>query len=721
MHRHSSERGAALILLMGIAATLMIMAATLVMVLLNQQHATASERKAKTSVYYAEAALDKAVADAKVDTDSMPKLSTDPSWPWSSVSVGRSQLLAALVAAGFPANGTVDYRVYDNLTTVNPSIQWDQNNDGRMWLEVTITYQGKVTRTRVLVTQTTENVVTALPRAVLYSDTDISLQNSSDLYSLRASDGQPYTAGSPYPTTVMSGGSLRGSGNQDLAAYNASPRVQSIGVNVNGSVSGLGFTPDGVKIGGVGLLSDYFDQGAQADLGDEAQTGATHAAAPTAPAASGTAVAASAFSQANILTIPGSSYNAGTKTYTFTNDLNVTGSLTLKSGIGSGAGVFPAGTKFVFKSLYLNGNSSLTLTDQVTVSTTALSVGGALTISSSASVTDQFGPVYAGGNVSVSGPVTLSAVIGTTPQSFYSGGNVTITGPASQVTDQFGLLYVAGALSVTNDVQLKSTALVAMGDFTLSGADAGIIDYLGPIYVGGSARWSGTVSVKTTDYTKSYAEVDPADTTTWTLATVGPTAINPPGPMWIGAVFAHTWPGTGGSWRYHDVYGYTWISGNAGTGNVAINYTGPTSGTTPCTVMCTLMSTTEKTTTSGRVDFGTTDFPMTYFMQCDNDGLYSNTCEWGSTGTFYGLMVVMEAVIQITGGNGQQPCVVGAVFEGTPYVSGTTGSTSDITLTGSSTVAYNQAVIDKVKNYSITTTTLVTTIVPGSWQQLSTN
>jgi hypothetical protein len=34
-------------------------------------------------------------------------------------------------------------------------------------------------------------------------------------------------------------------------------------------------------------------------------------------------------------------------------------------------------------------------------------------------------------------------------------------------------------------------------------------------------------------------------------------------------------------------------------------------------------------------------------------------------------------------------------------------------------VAYNQAIIDKVANKSITTTTLTTTVVPGSWQQLS--
>ena len=105
-------------------------------------------------------------------------------------------------------------------------------------------------------------------------------------------------------------------------------------------------------------------------------------------------------------------------------------------------------------------------------------------------------------------------------------------------------------------------------------------------------------------------------------------------------------------------------------------------------------------------------------MVCDNDTLYSNTCERRSSGTFCGLMVIMEACLEITGGNGTTPCVVGAVFNGTPHQSGTSESVNDITLSGASSVAYNQAVLDAVVNTSIRTTTTVTQIVPGSWQQL---
>jgi len=63
MKSHGGQRGAALILLLGIMAALAVFAASLVMVLANQQGATAAERSRKTSLYYAEGALDAAVSD----------------------------------------------------------------------------------------------------------------------------------------------------------------------------------------------------------------------------------------------------------------------------------------------------------------------------------------------------------------------------------------------------------------------------------------------------------------------------------------------------------------------------------------------------------------------------------------------------------------------------------------------------------------------------------
>jgi hypothetical protein len=101
---------------------------------------------------------------------------------------------------------------------------------------------------------------------------------------------------------------------------------------------------------------------------------------------------------------------------------------------------------------------------------------------------------------------------------------------------------------------------------------------------------------------------------------------------------------------------------------------------------------------------------MIYYMQCDNDELYSNTCEWASTGTYYGIMILFEASIDISGNSGVSvPNIVGSVMEGTP-------NATDITMSSSSDVCYNQTVIDNCTSDSLKTT--VVAPVPGTWQQL---
>ena len=86
MHRHTSQRGAALILLLGITAALAILSSTLVFVLVNEQRATA--RGARTQSFYAaEGALDSAVQMAKVNTT----MSTTAEWLTGGGSPGRLQ------------------------------------------------------------------------------------------------------------------------------------------------------------------------------------------------------------------------------------------------------------------------------------------------------------------------------------------------------------------------------------------------------------------------------------------------------------------------------------------------------------------------------------------------------------------------------------------------------------------------------------------------------
>ncbi len=763
MYWQRGERGAALILLIGITATLAILAAMLVMVLGNQQHATAMERSRKTTQQYADGALDTAVTFAKTKTMSQ----TSGTW------LTPTELLQAFTE-GFdggvlPEGMTVEFFVYDNGGS---AAGYDANGDHMMWLEVVLTYQGKTSRMRVLIRQLDVSVISALPKAVVYSDTGISLEGSSDVYAVQDDGVTPWPSAPPYATTVMAGGgnysaagakNVTVNGSANLAAPGSS--VQSVNFKVNGTVS-RSFN-DTIN-GGVGLLSDYFDQAAQADLGDESQAGEAHVVAPTAPAAlpapiptpsttlsgtdvtnitnSSTATAYTTYANTSVKTAASTNIiisRATARTLSFKDlyvrgNLSVTGPVTLNvSGYLRVDGTLTlnnttatAITDTIGGALYVAGTGSSSVANKVTLSAASFYAGGPLTLSNTATtapqlrasnnltvtgnsavtattsayaggalaisgatspVTDQFGALYVVGALGVSGPVTVNC-----PTSLYSGGSTTITGPTSgSVTDQFGVVYCADEFNLVNNVQINSGDVVVTGTpadgndatFGISGATSPMVNNVGRVWVSGIADWSGTSSLRTA--------VDAA------------TGENLP--MWIGILNR--------SGTFSDVYGPMWAVGNAGTSNVAVRFTGPSSGPAS-TVMCPLLGTTEKTVTTGEVNFGTFAAPMVYYMMCDNDTLYSNTCDWGSTGTFYGLMVVMEACLRITGGDGVTPAVIGAVFNGTPYKSGTSPSVNDITLTGASTVAYSQAILEAIISTSIKTTTTVTQLVPGSWQQL---
>jgi len=561
MKAHGKENGFALILLIVITAALAILAATLVMLLDNQQHATAAERKTKTSLDWAEAALNSAVNTCKNDT----------SW----LGAGSTTLTAANLGANYPSGGpVVTYRIYDNLNPINYSMTYDSNGDHEVWVETDTTYLGRTSRVRELVSSSTNSSI--LPKAAAYADTSIVLSGSSNIYGVNT-DGTPDTSGAPNVTTIMAGGNFTGTSSTTLASPADGTQTQSLGLQVNGTVTtpGHNFSP---AIGGVGLLSDYFDQAHQAALTAEAQSGMPTQATntPTATTISGSLLS----------TLQGTSG----QTYSTTTPLYYNGNLTLSAKSG-------ASSTFSFGSLYVTGN--LTLTGNVAVTTTALYVGKTFTISgTTAAISDSFGPTYCAGTVDWNGSTS-----GTKPLLSIT------TGPL------FAKIFGVDADSSTN------------------GSYDGV---------------SGPTSV-----------------------TLGP----------------------------------TWIDGDAGTGDVAVDFAGPSN--TASTVMCPLLATTEQMHINGLVNLGTLTSPMVYFMQCDNDGLYNNTFQNADTGTFTGLMVLFEAPYNQTSGT-----VVGAVLEGTPV-------TNDITMSGSSSICYNQTAINNCTSDSLRTTTV--TAVPGSWQQLSNN
>jgi hypothetical protein len=429
------------------------------------------------------------------------------------------------------------------------------------------------------------------------------LDGSSNIYGVN-NDNTPDDSGAPYVTTIMVGGDFSDNSNTDLAYPGHT--VQSLGLQVNGTVPSspaLSWTK-----GGVGLLSDYFDEAHQAALMTEAQAAIT--------------------GKSTLFNSAGTSVSTGTTPYT---KWTATTSTTWTA---------PAGTDYVVPSGCNSGN---------------LTIGAA----SGKTSTYTFNKLWVAGSLTISGNATVNTT------GLYVGGNLTITGTsAASVTDSLGPLYVAGKILWEGAFNSNATTLSVTTATTPSGTP-------GPMFA-------------------KIISID-GNMNTGTGDNGGYDSTNKPGPTNI-------------------TLGATWIDGDAGTGDVAVNFSGPTS--TASLVMCTLLATTEQTHSNGFVNFGSLAKPMIYFMQCDNDGLYSNEGQWLGTGTYCGLMIAFEAEMQITNGT-----VLGAVLEGCPYKSGSDTGT-DLTLTNA-TICYNQSVIDNCTSDNLRTTT--TGVVPGSWQQLQTD
>jgi hypothetical protein len=256
-------------------------------------------------------------------------------------------------------------------------------------------------------------------------------------------------------------GRFTANASSDLAAPGTT--TQSLGIVANGSVNLAGHPFDSVVVqpGSVGFLSDYFDQAAQTSLADESQ-----AAFPVRANAGGTSVASTRFTPGNLtsayLASINASFDSGTKTYTFNNDIVVTGGdLTLRNSGWPASGRFPSGTTFQFRSLYTD--YSLTVSGQLTLKTTALYVGQNFTItgptSSSAAVKHWLGSVFVkatpadatyGGNVKWNGyaSVTSRDYLNPTadPLPMWMGRYWSRTGTYN---DEYGPIWVPGNSSTS--------------------------------------------------------------------------------------------------------------------------------------------------------------------------------------------------------------------------------------------------------------------------------
>ena len=591
MRRHSDQGGFALILLIGIMAALAILASMLVVMLDNQQHATSKERSSKTSLYYADAALSSAASAAE----------NDMTWLTNSAyTVSQSTYNADYASlSGAP---TATYTVYDNLSPVNTAVTYDSNGDGEVWVQASVTWNGKTSTVRELVSSATKTSI--LPKAAAWTDTNMVLSGTSNIYGVK-NDGTADDSGAPYVTSIMCGGNFTGNSSTNLAYPGHT--VQSLGLQISGTESGtptLSWTK-----GGVGMLSDYFDQAHQAALMTEAQLAIAN--------------------QSTLFDSAGTSVTKTATPYT-------TWTTTDTSG---GTWTAPTGTDYVVPT-----STASTLT---------------LAAASGKTAVFNFNKLYVAGNLTISGNTTINTT------GLYVGGNLTITGTtAASISDHLGPVYVAGDVLWDGCYGSNATTLTVSTDTTSS--------------VGSYQPMFCKILSVDDDLNAGAADNSTYDTT------------NNPGPVNVNL-------------------GAIWVDGDAGTGDIAVNFCGPSA--VASTVMCTVLATTDQTHWNGYVNCGSIAKPMVYFMQCDNDGLYSNHMWYKSTGTYAGLMILFEAEAFIYSGQ-----VVGAVMEGTPYLS-STDTGVDLTLSGSATICYNQTVINNCTSDSLTTTS--TGVVPGSWQQLT--
>jgi Tfp pilus assembly protein PilX len=431
MKRLRKQSGMALIMMIGIVATLATLAATAVVVTANTQHSTAAVRTGITALDYAEAGLTSGVLAVQTHT-----------WPATNGAFSASDLAAAYNAT-YPSGSPLTVQVYDNQSTVNKSITWDQGSptsaatpDGKLWVQAAVTYNGKTAVVRQLVGQANSTGAFVVPAAAIYTDSNVKFTTGGgDAFGI-TSTGAPDTNKS---AAIMAGGSFSGNWNTDLSPNGGAPTLT---VKTNGTVTNpkLGIS-NAPGTGGVPPLNTVITPANVATLTSQAQQGS-----PTQANSSGAVVAASTIS--------------GNTSYTASSDVVVNGDLTLGAGTRS------------FKSLYVNGN--LTQNGGGTLNCTALYVQKTLTITST-SGTCQLGPTYVGQDFVVGGgPLSIMTtnytVSGSTPGPLYVAGNLSEPGGGAY-THSWGSTYVGGDVTFAgNSSQILCPLMVTPGVVTTGGS-----------------------------------------------------------------------------------------------------------------------------------------------------------------------------------------------------------------------------------------------------------
>ena len=492
MRRWRGQRGAGLILLIGITAALAILTSSLVMLLANQQGATARERQSKTSLYYAEAAMNSALAAVK-QSDAWR---TNPTA--SSANQAEYAVLTASLGTNYdtlvdPAGPAVTYRIYDDAATITAGTPgWDQNNNTKVWVQVTTTYQGRTSSVRQMVAAKTEVWTARLPKAAAFcggagAGDNITMTGTSDVYMASYSswpatytNGTPYIGGAPFPTSIMAKGSITGASGSDLAQGTGKSKPQSVGVIYGTSKS---FPLLGTSLqssqGSVPDLNSYLSLSDQVALEQEARSildADTQALLSSAKVDARPADARPADQRPAAVTTPSYTTKALLlaamprvgNTYTATGNMyynNTSIPLALND----------AGITYDFKSLNVRGNVSISGT--ATVVTKSLRVSGTLSITSTGTT-----------NPNLLGIDASGVVVG----SVYVIGNTTIGGSS---TNKFGPLWTDGSLTLNGSGVVTSATTLHVGSAGMSISSTTGTNTIGPAYiVGGLTTTSACTS-----------------------------------------------------------------------------------------------------------------------------------------------------------------------------------------------------------------------------------
>ena len=226
MQRLKSQRGDALILLIGITAALAVMTTTAVLVTVNTQHATANTRAHATALDFAEAALNSGV------------LAVTTTQPWPSTGGSFSGLTTAYDATYSPSgpNPTgppAQVVTYDNLNPVNKAVQVDPSTggDGRVWVEAKVTYNGQTARVREMVGQQNSTVPFSYPKAAVFSDNNVIFDKGvGNVFAVNA-DGSLDTSKS---IGLYAGGNVTGN-NSSSTFTPVGGGLATVSVNYNGT------------------------------------------------------------------------------------------------------------------------------------------------------------------------------------------------------------------------------------------------------------------------------------------------------------------------------------------------------------------------------------------------------------------------------------------------------------------------------------------------------